>query len=200
MLTVTSRFHVFLLQVIRKNLVKKSIDMISEISEDAEKYVKFYEQFSKNIKVPFCHFFCRFFVAFLSLTLPSILFSIWSYFCSLFRVFLFLRRSVHLPTLSIGFSLSHHLFPLTVSFLLPSLPFHHLIPFTTTPLLSLLSYTLSPSSLLHTSFSSYPSSSHPPSPPSFTPSFSSSSVGYPRGQHQQSQASQAPPLFLHQEW
>ena len=40
-----------ILKVIRKNLVKKSIDMISDIAEDADKYTKFYEQFSKNLKV-----------------------------------------------------------------------------------------------------------------------------------------------------
>merc|ERR1712134_81503 len=36
------------LRVVKKNLVKKSTDMIAEIAEDAEKYAKFYEQFSKN--------------------------------------------------------------------------------------------------------------------------------------------------------
>jgi len=40
-----------ILRVVKKNLVKKSIDMISEIAEDAEKYAKFYEQFSKNLKL-----------------------------------------------------------------------------------------------------------------------------------------------------
>merc|ERR1711988_1786207 len=40
-----------ILRVIKKNLVKKSIDMIAEIAEDAEKYAKFYEQFAKNLKL-----------------------------------------------------------------------------------------------------------------------------------------------------
>ena len=40
-----------ILRVIKKNLIKKSIDMISDIADDAEKFVKFYEQFGKNIKL-----------------------------------------------------------------------------------------------------------------------------------------------------
>merc|ERR1712166_835998 len=40
-----------ILRVIKKNLVKKSIDMMTDISEDEDKYKKFYESFGKNIKL-----------------------------------------------------------------------------------------------------------------------------------------------------
>merc|ERR1711992_511018 len=39
------------LKVIRKNLVKKVMELVDEISEDKDNYKKFYEQFSKNLKL-----------------------------------------------------------------------------------------------------------------------------------------------------
>ncbi|XP_073837590.1 heat shock protein 83 [Musca autumnalis] len=39
------------LKVIRKNLVKKTMELIEELSEDKELYKKFYDQFSKNLKL-----------------------------------------------------------------------------------------------------------------------------------------------------
>merc|ERR1712185_508618 len=40
-----------ILRVIKKNLVKKCLEMFSEIGEKKDDYKKFYEQFSKNIKL-----------------------------------------------------------------------------------------------------------------------------------------------------
>nr|QDG10047.1 HSP90 [Sinonovacula constricta] len=40
-----------ILKVIRKNLVKKCIELIEEISEDKDNYKKLYEQFAKNLKL-----------------------------------------------------------------------------------------------------------------------------------------------------
>ena len=40
-----------ILKVIKKNLVKKCLDLFFEIAEDKDKYAKFYEQFAKNLKL-----------------------------------------------------------------------------------------------------------------------------------------------------
>lgn len=40
-----------ILKVIRKNLVKKCLELFDDISEDKDNYKKFYEHFAKNLKV-----------------------------------------------------------------------------------------------------------------------------------------------------
>merc|ERR1712085_85162 len=40
-----------ILRVIKKNLVKKSIEMFNELTENEDAYTKFYEAFGKNVKL-----------------------------------------------------------------------------------------------------------------------------------------------------
>merc|ERR1711962_405786 len=40
-----------ILKVIRKNIVKKCVDLMEDLTEDKENYKKFYEQFAKNLKL-----------------------------------------------------------------------------------------------------------------------------------------------------
>merc|ERR1712232_1146114 len=40
-----------ILKVIKKNIIKKSLEMFEEVTENKEDYKKFYEQFGKNLKL-----------------------------------------------------------------------------------------------------------------------------------------------------
>jgi len=43
-----------ILHVIKKNLIKRSIELINELAEDDEKYKKFYEEYSMHLKLGIC--------------------------------------------------------------------------------------------------------------------------------------------------
>jgi molecular chaperone HtpG len=43
--------HNKILKVIKKNIIKKVLEMITEVAENQEDYKKFYEQFGKNLKL-----------------------------------------------------------------------------------------------------------------------------------------------------
>ena len=53
MITVGSCSHLqpTVVQVIRKNIVKKCLEMFAEIAENKDDYTKFYENFGKNLKL-----------------------------------------------------------------------------------------------------------------------------------------------------
>jgi len=46
-----SHLHTTVVQVIRKNIVKKCLEMFAEIAENKDDYAKFYENFGKNLKL-----------------------------------------------------------------------------------------------------------------------------------------------------
>ncbi len=46
-----SHLHTTVVQVIRKNIVKKCLEMFAEIAENKDDYTKFYENFGKNLKL-----------------------------------------------------------------------------------------------------------------------------------------------------